>query len=245
VACPGEVKPVSLVLWAALELPEVTVSVTDLQGPWAVVPASQVSVRFVKQWALQESGSVPAVLPRERNQQVWCAVQVPETVGSGTYKGSIVLCSAGTELGRLPVSLEVLPFRLEPFPSGHEGRLYGGKPSSEHLDPELCRMGHGIRFWRAQRSARQIQASATVPEGGEESLFFEGLREGETDVRYILTLEKEIERVMGKANQVGMVEGENRASEALSWLHGLDEQDEDLDGMRGRVIRFLLTLKNY
>ena len=54
----------------------------------------------------------PFTLPSGSNKQVWVTIHVPENAKAGTYLGTITLSSNGTEVGTIPLSLEVLPFKL-------------------------------------------------------------------------------------------------------------------------------------
>ncbi|MEN6643028.1 MAG: hypothetical protein ABFE08_11320 [Armatimonadia bacterium] len=55
----------------------------------------------------------PADLPAGQNKQVWVTVSVPANAKPGLYQGNVVLTAAGTRLGNVPLSLQVLPFRLQ------------------------------------------------------------------------------------------------------------------------------------
>ena len=55
----------------------------------------------------------PVAIPANTTQQFWVTVHVPEDARPGTYRGTIRLDAAGVPPLNLPLTIEVLPFRLE------------------------------------------------------------------------------------------------------------------------------------
>ncbi len=56
----------------------------------------------------------PVTIPAATTQQFWVTVHVPENAQPGTYRGTIRLSTATTAAIQLPLTIEVLPFHLEP-----------------------------------------------------------------------------------------------------------------------------------
>ena len=68
---------------------------------------------------------LPVPIPAETAKQFWLTVHVPESALPGTYHGSILIELEGVAKHRLPVRLEVLPFKLKES-SLHFGLYYRG-----------------------------------------------------------------------------------------------------------------------
>lgn len=69
----------------------------------------------LKDFPVKDSPTLlPADLPAGRNKQVWVTVRVPESAAPGSYAGSLILSAGGKELGRLALTVRVLPFKLSP-----------------------------------------------------------------------------------------------------------------------------------
>lgn len=56
----------------------------------------------------------PVIIPEGTLQQYWVTVYIPKNTPAGTYKGSLKVEISGTPGITLPLSVEVLPFQLEP-----------------------------------------------------------------------------------------------------------------------------------
>jgi len=55
----------------------------------------------------------PLDLPAGQNRQVWLTLRVPEGCKPGRYVGKVTLNAQGQPLGEAPLTLQVLPFKLE------------------------------------------------------------------------------------------------------------------------------------
>ena len=109
-------------------------------------------------------------------KQFWLTVTVPDTASPGLYRGLIRVLLAGLGEQRIPVQLEVLPFRLEP-PSLHFGIYYRGtlapsepafvsseEKTERQLEAEFGNMkDHGILYPDVyQRVSRRADGSLDV-----------------------------------------------------------------------------------
>ena len=129
VATPGErvsmtfaVRPLQLAGEAPAEL-----SCTDLKGPGATIGSGQVDLRYVQHAtrrgfnnvaytiapeSLRHVAGSKLALRTDQTRQFWITVQVPAETAPGVYTGEVAL-KAGTVEEKLPLSVEVLPFKLD------------------------------------------------------------------------------------------------------------------------------------
>lgn len=101
---------------------------------------------------------LPVDIPGGKNQQFWVTVKVPVDAAPGLYRGKIDLTQAGRPIGKLSLSLKVLPFKLLPpyytssifyraqlsvkYP---EGTISAEYKSEKQLEAELKNMAeHGV-----------------------------------------------------------------------------------------------------
>ncbi|MBT3289894.1 MAG: DUF4091 domain-containing protein [Victivallales bacterium] len=127
-ACPGEYEPMAIALRALRELKGVRCIVSDLTGP-ETMPASAIEVRTVKYWRQRIGSSwgtewrlMPELLElkaqvdvaKDTTQQFWLTVHVPDGAKPGIYRGTVTLATANAGTLQTPVSVEVLPFTLQP-----------------------------------------------------------------------------------------------------------------------------------
>lgn len=105
----------------------VTLSCSDLKGPGGSIAGSQVDLRYVQHStrrgfnniaytiepeSLRHVAGSKLALRNDQTRQFWITVQVPQAAAPGMYSGDVTL-KAGTLEERLPLSVEVLPFRLD------------------------------------------------------------------------------------------------------------------------------------
>lgn len=130
-ATQGEYEPLNFVVYPLADLRDARVSVSGI-GP---VPASNIDVRHVRFLRARPNYTVryryrvvPDVLehfqtldmPAGENARFWITVHVPDDAPAGTYRGNVSLqCSSGK--ADVPVTLRILPFRLQDDP----GKLFG------------------------------------------------------------------------------------------------------------------------
>jgi hypothetical protein len=127
-ACPGEYEPMTVAVRSPIALGRVTCEASDLTGP-GTIPASAVEVRTVKCWPQRLGSSwstewrtMPELLeatqsvnvPAETTQCFWLTVQVPEHAAPGLYRGTVALRAEKADEATIPMTVEVLPFSLQP-----------------------------------------------------------------------------------------------------------------------------------
>ena len=156
-ATPGEYEPVNFVVYAAKDLDDLAVEVTDLRTGDSVLPKSRIDVRFVLRRLMRDLYTLPPerstvvsrfILPHEKLdvpagtlREYHLIVHVPEEAKPGKYTGSVRLTPAGEAPLELPLTFEVLPFRLRPLEDRGYG-VYYRFPAMEddwsHVDVELA-----------------------------------------------------------------------------------------------------------
>ncbi len=99
----------------------VKLSFPDGRQKWLCISNPQESPEekdgSVEAMPIRDAATLQAVsIPPCTAKQFWVTVHVPTDAKPGKYQGRIELTSAGQVLERLPLSLEVLPFDLQPNP---------------------------------------------------------------------------------------------------------------------------------
>ena len=128
VAALGEQADCTFAIRPLRDLPgPVALSVSDLSGPSGTIPASIIDLRYVHHLTHRESsdlaytimptslrhlGSARLALEKDLTRQFWISLVVPDDAKPGTYAGEVRL-TAGQLAITLPLSLEVLPTRLD------------------------------------------------------------------------------------------------------------------------------------
>ncbi len=117
-ATPGEYEPFSFLLRPKQALSEVMVSAGDLKGPdGAVISSANLTIQSVEGFhgggrdILMPVGH-PWSMPGYNTEYFWCTIKVPEQARPGSYKGELVVSSAGRSVGSIQVALDVLPIQL-------------------------------------------------------------------------------------------------------------------------------------
>jgi len=153
---PGEFKPITLCVLPETDQSSITVSVSELKGPAESIPAENVSVRHVKyeyvpigvQWFVKGRYLVKgpadgfAGIPR----MFWITVKIPETAAPGVYKGEVTVM-AGKSPTKLPVSVEVFPFKFAEWEEHHTYWMwyYNSYPASPEIDNAMQNLrDHGM-----------------------------------------------------------------------------------------------------
>lgn len=113
-------------------LRKVSISVSDLQGPGAVIPSRNVALNLVE---FVETGEPPYEtefvgwypdplldyqpfdLARGGIQPVWLTVHTPENISSGIYKGKITIKPANANEKQIPFEIRVWDFSLPTTPT--------------------------------------------------------------------------------------------------------------------------------
>jgi hypothetical protein len=79
------------------------------EGGRAPIPLDELPVR-------DADSLLPFDLAGGKNKQLWLTIHVPSNTQPGTYQGEVLLISQGEQLAGIPLTVEVLPFRLPPSP---------------------------------------------------------------------------------------------------------------------------------
>ncbi len=136
-ATPGELEPLSFVIYATDDLFDVAIWPGSLTGPEGTIPAENLEVRLVRRCLMRRLYTLPVEqslpvsrfldpprpfdLPSGSLKEVWVTTEVPADAAPGTYTGQIVVKPAEGPSTEIPLSLEVLPFKLGPAGD----RMYG------------------------------------------------------------------------------------------------------------------------
>ncbi len=189
---PGEVEPVACVIYAARPLQGVRVSATDLRGPAARIPAGQVEIRLAVRALMRRVYTRPVTdsepvsrflrrnqefdLPAGHCREVVATLRVPQDTPAGFYRGALRVAPRGAPAGEIPISLEVLPFRLPETPRKRYGCYYQfpelpeGKRQAELELADIRAHGgtilHPHLSLRYRREGEQVRASYEEIEQG-------------------------------------------------------------------------------
>ena len=142
---PGEPEPLTFAVRALRDLGECRASVSDLIGPHGkAIPTGAIEVGTVrclrKMWAQHGVPfyyeSIPAFIQarpsikvsKDTTQSFWLTVRVPADCPPGLYQGTVRLEAEKGGTATAPLSVRVLPFRLEPVPHGKSFGVYYTTP---------------------------------------------------------------------------------------------------------------------
>lgn len=134
-ATPGEFEPVNFAVYPLKDLKSAKVTVSPI-GP---VPARDIDIRYVRYIRARPNYTtryryriVPDCiqhfdrldLTKNESTRFWLTVHIPDNAPAGTFSGKITFeCSGGKV--ELPVTLNILPFKLKEDPSKIYGIYYG------------------------------------------------------------------------------------------------------------------------
>jgi len=148
-ATPGEYEPVTFSIYPLRRLNGVRVRASALVSEKGRIGAESVDVRMVKVWFTRPQYAnttayqqVPEMLvkpkpmdlaPREC-RRFWITVKVPADAPPGLYRGYLEVTFAAASAARIPIRIEVLPFRLKDDPTKAFGMYY--YDPRRHLGPK-------------------------------------------------------------------------------------------------------------
>ena len=126
----NDFEPLTFSLYPVRDLGDVRVSVSDLDGPGGnKISSRHVQVHVVKTMKKRSGSSgeyrlVPRLLDRSNHANIpidqttrfWLTVHADSTVLPGSYSGSILIDADREDPSTIPVSIVVLPIKLEPVP---------------------------------------------------------------------------------------------------------------------------------
>ena len=153
-ATPGEFEPATFSIWPLQQLENATVTVSDLQiaGGTETISSEAIAVWYVQQKPRRSGTTFSFVgvyfpdwgasrtLYPDITQRARLNLKVPEDVPAGSYSGQVTFAADGVDPTVLPLTVEVLPFRLQRPPHLFSLRGAGGSklilgyPSS---DPDI------------------------------------------------------------------------------------------------------------
>jgi hypothetical protein len=129
-ATPGEYEPVNFVVYATEDLKQLAVRATELQCGDSMIPGGQIDVRLVLRRLMRDIYTYPPErstivsrfllpnqpvdIPAGTFREYHLIVHVPEHAEPGQYSGTVRLIAADKDAIELPLTFEVLPFRLGP-----------------------------------------------------------------------------------------------------------------------------------
>jgi len=129
-ATPGEYEPVNFVVYATADLQRLAVETTDLRCGDSVIPGGQIDVRLALRRLMRDIYTYPPErstivsrfllpnqtidIPAGTFREYHLIVHVPEDAAPGSYSGTVRLSAVGKDAIELPLTFEVLPFRLGP-----------------------------------------------------------------------------------------------------------------------------------
>ena len=134
-AAQDEYEPLSFVIYAAKDIKNISVKISDLLNGDEIIPYNNIKIRTVIRkpiidayWLKDQSYAVrsrylprfsPFDLAAGEFREIWLTVKVPKSAISGVYKGRVLIRSSFGVVKK-NVSFEVLPFSLR-----DSGKYYG------------------------------------------------------------------------------------------------------------------------
>ena len=140
-ATPGEVEPLTFSIYPVRKLENLKVRCSPLTCDGGEIPDSAITVRLATYWNVgyprytsrSTYRRTPELLervtvhscPQGECQRYWLQVYVSEDAQPGLYRGIVSVWDDGFDQAvRIPVSLRVLPFRLDKDPAKHYSTYY-------------------------------------------------------------------------------------------------------------------------
>ena len=140
-AFAGEFEPVTVGMVPLADLGKVTLSVSDLQGPAATIPARMIDVRYVSYRVsrVTPEGSVYTIsprlilpggtvqMPKDLTRRFWLTVRPPPSTRPGDYRGTISIHAGDGRDYQVPLEFQVRAGTLDPvdIPAGPFGHAIG------------------------------------------------------------------------------------------------------------------------
>ncbi|MEI7905083.1 MAG: hypothetical protein WCI43_06690 [Candidatus Firestonebacteria bacterium] len=153
---PGEFEPSVICILPYEDLKQMSVSVTDLTGQGGTIYSKDIAIHHIKyeygpigiQWYVRGRYLVkgPADGLAKVPRPFWLTVKIPENAVPGIYKGEITV-SAGKTPTKLPVTLEVFPFKFAEWGEHNVYWMwyYNGYPENSILERDMANLrAHGM-----------------------------------------------------------------------------------------------------
>lgn len=132
-ATPGEFEPVTIALYPARDLKNISVSASDLKSAAGTIPSSNIDIRLVTYYdirfplyrSINTFRRMPELLEKVQNhsslahecQRYWVIIKVPESAPVGLYEGQLsITCDGLPKPVNIPVVMKVFSFKLKRDP---------------------------------------------------------------------------------------------------------------------------------
>jgi len=187
-AFAGELEPVTLALVPLRDLGKVEVSVTELRGPTATIPASAVDVNYVSYRIsrVSSAGTVYTItprllmpggvvdMPRGLTRRFWLTVRTPADARPGVYKGTVSIRAGNGQISRVPLEFRVRAGKLDPVdvPAGPFGYSIGIPWFGD--DPRAAQYNQQMML----KSLRKMREYGFTACSGIPSIDFHGFNQG-------------------------------------------------------------------
>jgi hypothetical protein len=101
-------------------------------------------------------------VPAQQARAIWLDFGVPKTAAAGTYKGEAKILVNGREAAKLPITLTVLPFVLDPADEWGRGSF-----TSKHMDKQQLiharENGHNmVSWWTSAGTSVKFEATRAI-----------------------------------------------------------------------------------
>ncbi|MBV8130254.1 MAG: hypothetical protein JO114_21605 [Planctomycetaceae bacterium] len=187
-AFAGEFEPVTVGVVPLSDLGKVTLSVGDLQGPAATIPARMIDVRYVSYRIsrVTAEGSVYTIsprlilpggtveMPKNLTRRFWLTVWPPPSIRPGDYRGTISIHAGDGRDWQVPLEFQVRAGTLDPvdIPAGPFGHAIGIPWYQD--DPRAAEYNRQM----VERSLRRMRAYGFTACTGLPSISFHGFAKG-------------------------------------------------------------------
>ncbi len=193
-AFAGEAEPVTLAVLPLEDLGDATVTVTDLAGPGATIPAGAIDVGFVsyRLSRVTMEGSVYTIAPRlimpsaavampkSVARRFWLTVRTPPDAKPGLYRGKVLVATKKGAAIETPLEFTVRRGTLDPVdvpagPWGYTIRVpwYGEDPAAAAFAGQM-----------AAKSLRKMRECGFTAFSGVPTVVYKGFKDGKPDLDF-------------------------------------------------------------
>ena len=147
--CPGETRAAGAVIHPLRDLKSVSIHFSDLRSSGGDVLGSEclradhVETMFYRANNFRQYSRMPRAIVRfdtidlsaGNREQFWIYCTAPDNASAGAYEGEATVLSQGKSIGRIPLRVEVYPFKLAP--AFAQWSMYFYYPPNEELLREM------------------------------------------------------------------------------------------------------------
>jgi hypothetical protein len=245
-ATPGELQPVTFVIYATKDLEKINVSVTDLSCEGNIITADNLKIRTVMRapqlknyWSDPDEFVItnrflpefePFDLSVQHLREIWITVDIPEKTLGGMYTGRVEITTENGNAQSLPFELKVLPFKLKVPTSKLYGMYYyvnvnGVKKPMELIKNELrdIRAHHGtiVLNYYAMQVDYKNTSSGYIPDYQNIKKYLDLFQQtGFTTTTAVINtgFERLVEKIIGNHP--------DNAEDYQKWIEKVKESDE-------------------